>query len=193
MTETPTTMVSTERRQAIRLYAMHPDDREWLLSQLPDAPRLQLNRLLQELADLGFEPDSLADTVDGLLASSEPAPDDPRILLEQACPQWLFEQLAREPGPLVAALLHAQAWRWRPAVESLLASRPLAQHEPGMVLASVRVQEALIAILARRMPDDSSAWLTPAGKTRAGQVPRGRRPTWSSLRTRFVGWAPWLR
>ncbi len=193
MTEMASTMSSGERQHALRLYAMHPDDRAWLLSQLPEMARQQLNCLLKELADLGFEPDSLMDSAEELPGLPELGPDDSRHRLDQASPQWLFKQLAKEPAPLTAALLQAHAWRWRSDVETLLASRPFAQLEPGSMQACTRVQEVLIAILVRRMSDDPSAGLMPTDDIRVLSRTKGRRSLWPELSKCFAGWTPWRR
>jgi hypothetical protein len=45
------------RRAALTLYAAHPDDREWMIARLRGEDRLELKKMLTELASLGIPRD----------------------------------------------------------------------------------------------------------------------------------------
>lgn len=193
MTVQAVSPIMLARQLAIRLYALHPEDRQWLLSQLPSAAREHLSSLLEELTDLGFAPESLTNTPDEIGGSPVPASDEYRDLLDQACPEWLFGQLAKEATPLISVLLRAHPWRWRPALESLLSSRPFAHREPEVMKAGRQIPSALIEILAKRMAGDPAALRTYANEAPTNRTSRISFAIRSGLRKYMTDRKSWTR
>jgi hypothetical protein len=75
------------RRAALTLYAAHPDDREWMIARLPSDDRLELEKMLAELASLGMPRDpemvrsALREPANGAPVTPSSTPHFPAFLL----------------------------------------------------------------------------------------------------------------
>lgn len=97
-----------QRQAALALHGLPEADRAWMLGQLAEPQRVQVSRLLAELAELGIPREPIPIPV------AAPAPMRP----------GLREALHRESPDFVAALLAAEPWPWKAAY---LASLPRAR------------------------------------------------------------------
>lgn len=120
---------SDPRKAALLLHAMSPDDQQWILAQLLPAQRATLLALLLEIKELGIPADQafLSQVIstashparspdNTAIDASEPGPEAPLAMLEQAYPVMLGEILRDESAGLIARVLALQAWPWSDAL-----------------------------------------------------------------------------
>ncbi|RAN48430.1 hypothetical protein RB25_11640 [Herbaspirillum rubrisubalbicans] len=109
---------SESHRAALLLHALHQDDREWLLMQLPQEQRGSLLALLKELAQLGIprDPDLLRELPPAAPRQSHPvevASESESIsLLSLVDGQLMANFLREEPAQLIGQLLLLHPWPW---------------------------------------------------------------------------------
>ena len=123
---------NAQRRAALTVHAMAPEDQRWLLDQLPSAQAEVIQALLKELRELGVPSDrallgevvsqaatSAAMDLDQTLGRSKEL--EPSLVhdLERADPAQLIRVLEGEPAGLIAHLLEIRDWPW---AESILSS-----------------------------------------------------------------------
>ena len=157
------------RQAALCLHGLASEDRQWLLSRLPDAHRAALRDLLAELESLGIPADR--DARDLSVAASETY-DAVLLEIEGATPEQVWGILEGECDAVVRTLLAVRDWSWktetvarfRKGYRNITASG----RTPG-----ARVQEALLSAFARRL---------------RGQQPAPRRKTQWNKRLRSVLW-----
>jgi hypothetical protein len=103
------------RQAALCLHGLGPDDRQWLLSHLPERHRSALHALLDELQSLGIpgdsDPQQYADDV--LHQSGGDALDAAILEIEAADPEHIHLLLEGESEAIVTALLAARDWSWK--------------------------------------------------------------------------------
>lgn len=156
----------TARSYALKLYAMAPADREWVMARL-DAPiKEELGALIAEIASLGFQVDQhVLDSIrerdaagSASLAVDEEAYARNIRLLDRADPGWINGVLKLEP-PMVRAMLESvHAWSWLPARDGLTGKPAGSAVRNGP---SFRVRSTLIAAFAKRMRDDDAEGMAP--------------------------------
>ena len=102
------------KRAALTLHSLADSDREWVLSQLPDAQSDALRALIEELQGLGFPQDvSLASPPAEPKARPAVESTPPAVSkLDQATPKALFRVLQGESPVFVSTLLEYRGWRW---------------------------------------------------------------------------------
>lgn len=170
------------RRAALAVHALGPQDRAWLLGQLPLAQRERLVPLLEELQTLGIPPrrDLLDEAVlrsessrAAVHATSSDAPSAPprvgyaqqRAALGRVDASAVAKLLQNEPPGLIAQLLEVQAWPWRqPVLEQLgVVKRRRVEELLDGLRRQVRpkppeaLQRALVTGLCQRTVDESAA------------------------------------
>jgi hypothetical protein len=163
-----TDLSARDRETALRLAALHPADREWMLARLPEGARARLQALLAELDELGFRIDDAA--IAGMSArtrassgSVATAVADPATsALMTAHAEQIRGLLAKEPAAIAHALLGAQNWPW---AGTLHERERHGGHVTDATL-TTRTRRALIEAAAVRLPEHrgvSSAM--PPGRT----------------------------
>lgn len=152
---------------ALRLHALHEDDRNWILGQMEPEARRALVDLLAELKQLGFSalPElrkrAKRSTAPGE-AADRPMDCDAIAVIDRADAEQVWQHLRGESEAVRRCLLTAHPWRWR---EDLQRQQPLtpvaaARAEPGQET-TARVRQALIAALARRIAADDETGDAP--------------------------------
>lgn len=144
-----------DRETALRLAALHPADRDWMLARLPDEARARLQLLLDELEELGFRID--ADALAGMparkraLPGSVPAtvPDAATGALMTAHADQIRGLFANEPAAIVHAVLEAQRWPW---ADMLRDGECHGGYAPDGAL-TMRTRRALIEAASARLPE----------------------------------------
>lgn len=91
---------NARKRVALKLTALHPADRRWVLKQLPAIHRRPIVRLIAELKRLGLRDAAL---IDAALSPSSPEP------VESANPHALYKVLDELPPAWTMAALSLQS------------------------------------------------------------------------------------
>ncbi|HET8748745.1 MAG TPA: hypothetical protein VFM98_24330 [Ramlibacter sp.] len=161
-------------RAALTLHALSGPDRQWVLAALSDGQRETLNRLLQELEQLGIPRD--AELAAALAAESTGEESGARALraLDKAGVHRLAEILSAEPPRLVVALLAGAPWPWRERLLALLSPtfrREVQRHAGG-------------APPPPLLHDTIVAQLVPVLHAHAARAARSSR--WQALRRRLA-------
>ncbi len=193
--------IDSARRLALRLHALHGDDRAWILSQLPVAAKARLEPLLEELNDLGFSIDQeMVDTLDiqdgdaSLSAAGVGEHERHIAALERAPAEWIVAQLKDEPPALLDCLLSAHAWCWsQDAKPSGIHGEPSLWRSEPRLAATSKVGQWLVREMARRIPAEfpQPALTLPreAKEAPATVVARGVERIRALIRSRL----PWKR
>lgn len=173
------TVPEPARLMALRLHALHAEDREWILAQLPADARNSLEELLAELRRLGFP------ALPELLSSADPGPfnnqdkDSYSVVNGASCEQ-VWEVLRDEPEAIRNCILSAHDWLWQAAfAQRQYATSGTTRIDPNQNVAP-RARDALIRAFADR---------TRAGGTDCAIQARnasGSRPSSTSLRQRIA-------
>jgi hypothetical protein len=153
------------RRAALRLYGLHPFDREWLLMRLAPATRKVLKKLLAELRRLGIDRSCAMDdllpacaTGDFALAASDVE------AVDNAGADRMHVFLGQQNEHVRAMVLYAHRWRWSRASWGALRederyrAQQLMQGFPAIQPA---VFSALIEAVAIRMRETAGAAAAP--------------------------------
>jgi hypothetical protein len=149
--------MSGHRQAAVALHALAEEDRRLILAQLPAADQSTLRGYLAELAELGFDGDSMA--LNDAVAVAKPVPAAPD--LAHAAPATMLRLLENEPASLVAQVLALEQWRWRAGMLAL--STParrdaiLAAHVSPAPARARFLRQSLAARLAAMAPDQAPA------------------------------------
>lgn len=137
------------RLLALRLHALHADDRCWLLEQVPPEARTTLQTLLSELQEMGVPAGTSGLSFDVLTGKRT---GDQAFRIDAATAEQVWEVLREEPEAIRTIIVFARHWRWR--------ERLLTQFMPNLAHARVsvtegvtdRVKQSLLASLAARLP-----------------------------------------
>lgn len=110
--------VDPAKRLAIKLFALHEEDRSWILGQLSTEARTELLLLIEELSSLGVQLDSadFARMFPEQLQHIQKMPsisDDLRMI-DQADLSQIDIIFDGEPTILLQHLLAIHKWRWLP-------------------------------------------------------------------------------
>lgn len=113
------------RRAAAALHGLQEEDRRWLLGEISEADRDVLNRLLGELAELGFEPGCTA--IPDVTSPAQLDGRDARDLssadtVRRATAHDMVVLLEHEPSSLIAQVLSIEDWPWKQAFLQMLPS-----------------------------------------------------------------------
>ena len=113
--------MSGHRRAAVALHGLNPEDRQWMLAELPAADQQILQQYLEELDALGFSygPELAADLAAGPVKAAEPeniAPPGTLQRLQKASAEQMLACLQDEPASLIARLMALHDWPWREAM-----------------------------------------------------------------------------
>jgi hypothetical protein len=105
------------RIAALKLHALHPDDRKWILSHFESAQQEKLRVLIEELEELDLAPIKTLQESD----ISYPIGNfqlAPSLVAEinQMGSEKIMRHLNSLPEILKAMVLHAWRWRWSSAV-----------------------------------------------------------------------------
>ena len=112
---------------ALKLHALHEEDREWIVSQLDMTTRSRLSPLLKELSELGFQLDkSLVSAAlqagvaeNGSVAKSDDYLEAESIAaINTASLSHLALVFEQEPKVLFRSLAAIRSWRWAGQFES---------------------------------------------------------------------------
>lgn len=105
------------RMAALKLHALHPKDRAWLLAHFEPSQQGILGTLIRELDDLGFVS---TENVSNHLANYPVGHFqlDANIVAEinQARPEVVMKSLNALPERLMAMVLHAARWQWSSSI-----------------------------------------------------------------------------
>jgi hypothetical protein len=140
------------RQAALCLHGLVPDDRQWLLSHLPERHRSALHALLDELQSLGIpgdgDPQEYADNV--LHQSGGDALDAAVLEIEAASPEHIQLLLEGESEAVVTALLAARDWSWKSDVIARFRKnhRSIAISDSAI---SVKVYTSMVTAVAARL------------------------------------------
>jgi hypothetical protein len=104
------------RQAALCLHGLGPDDRQWLLSRLPDRHRAALHALLEELELLGIPGDQYPSEYARIAAPAGGEPGDAVLEIESASPEQIWSVLESEPDAIIRALLAARDWSWKSGI-----------------------------------------------------------------------------
>lgn len=104
------------RLVALKLHALHAQDKAWILGQLADEARERLSVLLKELRILGIQ--SLPEAVLSSGFPTSTVPLDAELVREIDCfdSELVFSLLDDLPLRQKALVFHAHPWRWTPAL-----------------------------------------------------------------------------
>lgn len=129
-------MTAGYRKAALLLHTLCESDRDWLLQQLDETSRQELQLLLHELKDLGI-PES-PELLEGL--KPEPASDSQpqtidnlKRMLAKVPADVISRVVAKEPAAFLSMLLKMHDWPWRNGVLSLLGASRRRQVEVLLV------------------------------------------------------------
>ena len=159
------------RRAALCLHGLSERDCSWVLQSLPDSERMELDRLLSELKDMGVPRDRswLPRHFNGVRHDgSATTRSDPGMeliaALSDAPVGRVVDLLNGEPDVVVAALLGCHAWEWKDAfVEKLKPMRRPQVLELQSAQWPARVRNAIFAaLLQKHVRADSAATGAPS-------------------------------
>lgn len=167
---------------ALRLHALHADDREWMLAQLPADARSTLEELLAELHRLGFPalPELRSSESSGLGDTHSNQDNNALVIVNNASCEQVWEVLRGEPEAIRNYILSVHGWRWRDELAQRQYVLPGTMRIDPEELVAERAGAALIRALAGRIPDGGADYVM---KTRAVSE---SRPTSTSLRQRIA-------
>lgn len=158
-------MSATDKRAALELHNLAPQDREWVLGRLPDAERARLAPLLAELdgMDIRFDLDSAA--LPPAESSEVPAPAhggrSAQLEIRAAAAADVVRVLAGEPAWLVRAVLALEAWPWLALVRTALQQQGVLRQQAPRLSGAATLPSAqaaaLLALLAERLRDAAAA------------------------------------
>jgi hypothetical protein len=171
------------RKAALLLHSLPAPDRDWLLAQLAPAQRQGVQRLLDELQELGIpaEPQLL----DEVVGPGAPVAADPEAAqvdrVQRADPAAVAAWLQREPVGLVVRVLRLHDWRW--THEVLRQMGELRRREVQAVLAGVppraplrtRGDAQLLALLVQRLERTPGAPVLAPPAAWRRWLPRGMK------------------
>ncbi|UGQ47968.1 hypothetical protein [Massilia endophytica] len=141
--------MSQDRQTALMLHAVSPDDRRWVMDQLPVPARRELAALLDELTALGIPAEPLP-PLDSVAPGTAPA--RPGDALRGAPLARVRALLDSEPPWLVATVLAMDAWPWRGAyLHGQPEGRRAACRGDGPPALGPRLAEALLAALEGKL------------------------------------------
>lgn len=143
-------MKSAYRQSALLLHGLADFDREWILAQLAEDQRDQLNNHLAELRELGLPAES--SLTEALLAERASHAASPGQSLRSASPEQVLQLLKPEPASLCASVLAIESWPWQTTVyDRLSKSKPGLQWLENQHTTPPRLARALIRQLEERL------------------------------------------
>lgn len=193
------------KRAALAIVGLHPRDRRWLLAQLPDAERRDVEAMAAELQAL--HPEAPAASWAALAEAAWP-PAEPMLPAEVAppapvealggtavqrlagaSPAAVLDALADEPDATLALVLALRRWPWASAVVAGLAEprrRALTAARAGLALPPPAVAQALVEALAERVAArDAGGGFEASWHAVASEPP--------AAPARATGWRAWWR
>lgn len=147
--------MDTSRRLALRMHALHEEDRSWLLAQLEDAPRQQLITLLEEVREIGLIPDAeLLMTAADEAQDRSMSSDEATIRIGMASPLTVCRALRNEPSSVRRYLSQARPWPWlRHLDQEQLAFLQGREDEAKLLSLPPKAQHALLQAFAAQLAD----------------------------------------
>lgn len=142
-------MAEPARLLALRLHALHEDDRNWILSQIAQPARGTLVELIDELKQLGFS--DLPATMNNEPAGKGHKLDgDAATVVDQASPELIWHLLRTEPLAIRRCLLAARPWKWSAELyrKQGLVDPDISKRAEQNQTITPRVRQALIVALA---------------------------------------------
>ena len=116
---------SLARRMALRLHALSSRDQRWALSQLPEAIRAEVARLVADLKAKGVPADlAMAMAERGAAPWVSPEFGELRAAMEGLNPAWAARLLAAARSPNAQAVIHSLPADRAGAVQSELNAHP---------------------------------------------------------------------
>jgi hypothetical protein len=139
------------RQAALCLHGLGLDDRQWLLSNLPERHRAPLHALLDELESLGIPADADPRYADKLPHRNGGDALDAAILeIEAASPEHVGHLLDGESDAVVSAMLAARDWSWKSGVIARFKKNHRGLTFSGGVI-SAKVYAAMVMAVAARL------------------------------------------
>lgn len=178
---------SPARKLALKLYALHEQDRRWLLDQLDASAQAEIMPLLNELQTLGVQVDLEDLQHMGKLntASVERAatPEDVQ-LIDRASLSQIDIVFDSEPPVLLQRLQALRAWRWRS--EDVLRQGEVPPASARNMTPAA--QQALLKVVAAQLARQEAVFaIEPLRQAHASAVPA------ADLLSRLKGWMSWAR
>ena len=152
------------RQSALLLHGLDGPDRAWLLGQLPEQQRLQLDTHLAELQRLGMPAErGLAEALLAGARATTAAPErDYGHALRMAPASAVLPLLLEEPNWLIAAVLSIEPWPWREAIFVALDASQRERVKQALREGLPRkLSLALVSVLEQRL-QDAPAVIAPA-------------------------------
>lgn len=113
--------MQNNRGVALKLHSLHDEDQRWLLSQLPDDTRHEIEGLLAELTELGIPRLPLHELEKGVEAGLRPElleqeaeqSSEAAVIIDEAEVSQILKLAESEPAEVMGILLSLSQWRWQ--------------------------------------------------------------------------------
>jgi hypothetical protein len=147
------------RMLALKLYAMHSDDREWILARVDPVAKFHLTALLEELSALDIQVDIpiLASIEEGhpaanqrLAGYTEWLPAEHAMAIDSATASTIHIIFDQEPDIFLRCLNALHPWKWNAGNDAVALHH--ADHD--MQIVPVAVKQALVKAVSNQL----SAW-----------------------------------
>ncbi|WP_005034705.1 hypothetical protein [Holophaga foetida] len=195
--EAPMVSLGNERKAALLLHSLGEEDRAWLLGQVDTTERHSLERMLQELQELGIPEDP---GIIGEVIAQAPLPlaapvriaseaNDWEAVLREADPAILERVLRDDPPGVTARLLLMVDWPWQERFMECLGA--LRRHQVTEQVARFRsgggassgdcLKPALLAAVGRRLRQEVASSFSPGSKREAEGERKRKWFSWRAL------------
>ena len=191
-----------DKRAALEMHRLNPEDREWVLDRLPPAEQARVRPLLAELDAMNVRFDTEGDT-NGIddqphhrsTADSESMVPEvsARSLVHDASAIDVLHVLSEEPAWVARALLAIDDWPWSASVRRVLTQRG-ALREPSMTRQASPLPSglstALLSLVAERLSTAASERTNGHANGHRNGVNGSGIGSWRSMWPKVRQWLP---